>query len=164
MKSTHNILYILFALITMMGLTSCDKMDDNGPFEGCWLLLDYEGYEGNKPVNPESQKLVTEGGTLLTDLPVNTQEIITWSVRNQLIQIRNQSKGTQYYFHFTRTDRSLLLTDAFYNDGSQDTKIELTELPPHFCIPADGHFDVPTLTSTTMVLKAGEVTMTFKKN
>lgn len=158
-------LLTLLLLLPLSLLTSCDKMDDNGIFEGCWLLLDYEGYEGNRPTaDPDTQTLVIEGGPLLTDIPTNTQEIITWSVRNQLMQLRNQTKGTQYYCHFTRTDHDLTLTDAFYNDGSNDTRIELTDMPAHFCIPADGHFDIASLTSKELILKSGSVTLTFKRN
>lgn len=164
MKFSHISLYIIGLLTSIVGITSCDKMDDNGPFEGYWLLMDYDGYDGNRAGDLSSESLVTEGGQLMQDLGAQTKEVITWSVRNQLIQIRNQTLGVQHYCHFSRTAHELTLLDAYFNDGSNDTKMELTEMPENLCIPADGKFDIVSLTSKTMVLKAGNVTMTFRKN
>lgn len=164
MKFSHISLYIIGLLASLVSFASCDKMDDNGPFEGYWLLMDYDGYDGNRVEDLSTETLVTEGGYLINDLGAQTKEVITWSVRNQLIQIRNQTLGTQYYCHFSRTTCELTLLDAYFNDGSNDTKVEFTEMAENLCIPADGKFEVISLTRKAMVLKAGTVTITFKKN
>lgn len=164
MKLSHIYLYIIALLTTIAGVTSCDKLDDNGPFEGYWLLMDYDGYDGNRVEDLSTETLVTEGGYLINDLGAQTKEVITWSVRNQLIQIRNQTRNWQYHCRFSRTAHELTLIDAYFNDGSNDTKVEFTEMAENLCIPADGKFEVISLTRKAMVLKAGTVTITFKKN
>lgn len=150
-------------LITIAHLfTACDKMDDNGPFEGNWLLMERAGY--TEPEGEPDRTPINEGGHWPTNIDTNCKHVIVWCVRNQLIQARDLQTSEYYFFLFTRTDSNLQIDAAFHNDGSNDTKIELTEVPDKFCIPEDGHFSIVQLDSKAMVLKSTDVTLTFKKN
>lgn len=164
MKLLRISLYITLFVATITGLAGCDKMDDNGPFEGYWLLMDYDGYDGNRIGDISAESLVTEGGNLITDIETQTAKTITWGVRNQLIQISNLNNRVRYFCHFSRNYHELILLDAYANDGSNDTKIEFSEMAEYLCIPDDGKFEIVSLTNKQMVLKADSVTMTFKKN
>lgn len=140
-ETMKHILYTLFALTLMLFATSCDRMDDNGTFEGYWHLTECEG------------AALTPG----TD--------IAWGVRNELIQF-NDLRGplSYYYATFRRTDHELQFLELCVNDGTNDTPITFDEVPEKFHIPADGRFDIITLNNHEMVLKADNVTLRFKKN
>lgn len=164
MKFTHLFLYVVLAVFSLFSLTACDKMDENGPFEGYWLLMDYDGYDGNRCPEGTMHTPITEGGNYPTDIPTATQQTIVWGVRNELIEIRNFAYPDHYFCHFTRNASELQLTDLFRNDGSNDTRIELSEAPAEFCIPADGRFIIVQLDNKHLQLKAEGITLTFKKN
>lgn len=164
MNILRKILYIPFLIIAALCLGSCDKLDDNGPFEGYWVLLDYDGYEGNMVGDISSESIIPEGGHLITDFPTNTRQTIIWCVRNGLIEMRSLSTTDFYFMRFTRTDKELVITEVFYNDGSNDKAIERYEIPEIFCIPADGRFAILQLDGKGMTLKGEDVTLTFKKN
>lgn len=166
MKIFHKILYLPLLVLAMLSIGGCDKLDDNGPFEGYWLLLDTEGYDGNRVTDHTGQTLVTEGGHLSTDIDTQLQQTIVWCVRNELIEIHNLNQSTTsfYFCHFLRTTTNLTLTEVFHNDGSNDTKVDFTDMPENLCIPADGKFEVLSLTNKEMSLKANGVTLKFKKN
>lgn len=161
MKISFSHLYLLLAvMIGALTMTSCDKLDDNGTFYGYWLLTYVEGPDGPIGTAPE---LGTE--TVNTDLiEFNMPRTITWGVRNELIVLHEITKADYYFFTFTRDEHNLQLREAYYNDGSNDTKIEFSEVPEKYYVPADGHYDVISLDSKGMVLRAGELTLTFKNN
>lgn len=161
MKISFSHLYLLFAvMIGALTMTSCDKLDDNGTFYGYWLLTDVEGPDGPIGTVPE---LGTE--TVNTDLiEFNMPRTITWGVRNELIVVHEIGKGDYYFFTFTCNERTLQLHEAYHNDGSNDTKVDFSEIPAEYYVPTDGHYDVISLDSKGMVLRAGELTLTFKNN
>lgn len=134
---------ILFSTIvaTLLPL-SCDRMDDNGPFEGYWILVEREGYGE----------------------PLSTKSYITWGVRNELVQVVDTREAKYYYMTFKRTPQSLDLDQVSANDGSKDVLIDFKDIPAKFCIPDDGHFDIVTLNSREMVLRSSKATLRFKKN
>lgn len=137
-----NILYIFIACLVMLTSFSCDRMDDNGPFEGYWHLVSCEG--GTSSLAPNSD--------------------ITWGVRNELIQMNDLRGSLYYYCTFRRTDHQLELLEAFENDGTNDTKIELSMIPAQFWIPDNGKFEIIELNSHRMVIKSPKATLHFKKN
>lgn len=161
MKISFSHLYLLLAvLIGMLTFSSCDKMDDNGPFYGYWLLTDVEGPDGPLGTAPENG---TE--TVNTDLiDFNMPRTITWGVRNELIVIHEINQADYYFFTFTRTDKELQLREAYFNDGSNDKLIPFTEVPAKYYVPADGHFDVVNLDGNGMTLKYDDLTLKLKKN
>lgn len=157
----HLLSRILLALCTVLGatsLTSCDKMDDNGPFYGYWILTRVDGPEGCIGTLPVQGTASAE-----TDEPLLARTI-TWGVRNELLQLHDMREVDFYYFTFTRTDKELQLNAAFYNDGSNDTAIHFDEVPEKFFVPADGHYRIKDLDGEAMVLEGGDLTLTFKKN
>lgn len=166
----HTFITALLVILMQALFLSCDKMDDNGPFEGNWLLTHCSAYP--EADNTAEKTLVNEeGGKWQTDISTNTPYVVVWSVRNELIQLRNFQNSNYYYFTFTRTAHDLQLEKAFFNDGSNDTLIADyrnasadNEVPEDFFIPADGHFDIKALDGRQMVLEGGGVTLTFKKN
>lgn len=153
----HLIARILFILLAT-AVTSCNKMDDNGPFDGYWLITQVENADGIVGTTP-GQATADNAN----DAPP-LKNIITWGVRNELIQVHDNYELDFYYFTFTRTDKELQLNAAFHNDGSNDTPVKFDEIPAKFFIPADGHFAVKTLDSKAMVLQSNGLTLTFKKN
>lgn len=164
MNTSRHIFYI-FAIIFagLFGLASCDEMDQNGAFEGYWLLTEREGYE--EPENDGARPTtIPEGGSAYTDIETEISDVITWGVRNDLIVITRMPSTEQYYFTFTRNEKELQLHEAFFNDGSNDTKVEFADLPKYFCIPSDGHFDIISLNGKKMVLKSNNITLVFKNN
>lgn len=164
MNILRKILYLPCLIIMALSFGSCDKLDDNGPFEGYWVLLDYEGYEGNKAGDTYSETTIPEGGHLVTDFPTNTHQTIIWCVRNSLIEMRSLSTTDFYFMRFTRTDKELTITEVFYNDGSNDKAIDRSEIPEIFCIPANGRFSIRQLDGKGMTLESEDVTLKFKKN
>lgn len=164
MNILHKIKYLPILILAALSFGSCDKLDDNGPFEGYWVLLDYEGYEGNKVGDISSETTIPDGGHLVTDFPTNTHQTIIWCVRNSLIEMRSLSTTDFYFMRFTRTDKELVITEVFYNDGSNDKAIQRSDIPEIFCIPADGHFAILQLDAKGMILQGEAATLTFKKN
>lgn len=161
MKKFISHIFLLFAtFVGLLSLGSCDKLDDNGDFYAYWLLTDAEDANGPIGERPELGLPGVDNDNVVVNLDKN----ITWAVRNELIMLRNYQKSDYYFFTFTRDAHTLQLTSAFHNDGSNDTKIDFTEVPAEFFIPADGRFDVITLDGKSMVLRAGDVTLTFKRN
>lgn len=161
MKHFFSRLFIFISVLTgVFAFDACDKLDDNGPFYAYWLLTDAEGPDGPLSQRPE----LGVPGVNNDNIEVNFAKNITWAVRNELIMLRDYQKSDYYFFTFTRDAHSLQLNSAFHNDGSNDKKIEFSEVPAEFFIPADGHFDVVTLDAKSMVLRAGEITLTFKRN
>lgn len=161
MKTLFTRLYMLLAIVFgTLGITSCDKMDDNGVFYGYWLLTDAVGPDGSLEAVPEQG--TTSVNTELIDF--NMSHAITWAVRNELIMLRDYKKSDYYFFTFTRDTNSLQLNSAFYNDGSNDKKVEFSEIPAEYYIPADGRYSILTLDNKSLVLKTDNVTLTFKKN
>ena len=89
----------LFLILTQALFLACDKMDDNGPFEGNWLLTNCSAYP--EADNTEEKTFVYEKeGKWQTDISVNTPYVIVWSVRNELIQVRNFQNSNYYFFTF----------------------------------------------------------------
>lgn len=164
MNICRKYIYIPLLVLATLSLCCCDKLDDNGPFEGYWVLIDTEGYEGNKAQDISNASLIPEGGHIITDFPTNTHQTIIWSVRNELIEMRSLSTTDFYFMRFTRTNKELIITEAYYNDGSNDTAITLSQIPEIFCIPDDGHFNILLLDNKGMKLMSSAVTLTFKKN
>lgn len=149
MKKFHHLLYIFIvvAYIFVGGAVallpcSCDRMDDNGRFEGYWHLVEREGSE----------------------ILANDKADITWGVRNELIQIDDLREKDLYYCTFTRSEHHLQLLSAFKNDGSNDTEIAFSSFPAKFCIPEDGEFEVVELNAHEMKLRSPKGTLRFKKN
>lgn len=161
MKISISRIYLLLAvLIGMLTFSSCDKMDDNGPFYGYWLLTDVEGPDGPLGTAPE------QGSTTVnTDLiDFNMPRTVTWGVRNELIVLHEINQADYYFFTFSRTDKELQLREAYFNDGSNDKLIEFSEVPEKYFVPADGHFDVVNLDGNGMTLKYDDLTLKLKKN
>lgn len=154
------ILLTLLVLVSVLSLPSCDKFDDNGPFYGYWLITDIEGPDGPLGTAPEHGST-----TINTDqIPVNTDKTVTWAVRNELIMMHDFDSSDYYFFTFRRDAKNLQLLEGWYNDGSNDTLIPFSEVPEHFYVPADGHYDVVNLDNKGMVLRTAELTLSFKKN
>lgn len=161
MKASFYRIYLLLAVIIgALTMASCDKMDDNGPFYGYWVLTDVDGPDGPLGTAPE------QGSTTVnTDLiDFNMPRTVTWGVRNELIVLHEINQADYYFFTFSRTDKELQLHEVYHNDGSNDKKISFSEIPTKYYIPADGHFDVVNLDSKGMVLRTGDLTLTFKNN
>lgn len=156
--SFSHIYFLLAVLIGSLSIASCDKMDDNGPFYGYWLLTDVEGPEG--PIGTAPEKGSTTVNTDLIDF--NMPRTITWGVRNELIVIHEINQADYYFFTFTRTDKELQLREAYHNDGSKDKLIEFSEVPEKFYVPADGHYDVVNLDGNGMTLRSGSLGLTLK--
>lgn len=164
MNTSRHIFYIFTIIFAcLFGLTSCDEMDQNGAFEGYWLLTERIGYE-----EPESDGVrpttIPEGGSSVTDIALNTKDVIAWSVRNDLIQVRYFARYEYYFFTFTRNNHELQLKKAYLNDGSNDTEVTFSDIPEKFCIPSDGRFEIVSLDSKGMKLKGENITLVFKKN
>lgn len=159
-KFISHVLFLFAACASLLSLGACDKLDDNGDFYAYWVLTNAENANGPLGERPE----LGLPGVDNDNVEVNLDKNITWAVRNELIMLRDYQKSDYYFFTFTRDAHSLQFTSAFHNDGSNDTKIDFTEVPAEFLIPADGRFDIVTLDSKSMVLRADEVTLTFKRN
>lgn len=56
----HHIITALLFIITQAIFLACDKMDDNGPFEGNWLLTNCSAC--SEADNTEEKTLVYEEG------------------------------------------------------------------------------------------------------
>lgn len=161
MKTLITRLYMIIAIVIgTMSVVSCDKMDDNGPFYGYWLLTDAVGPDG--PLSPAPE----EGTQFVNNdvIDINMNRVVTWGVRNELIMIRDYKKSDYYFFTFTRDANTLQLIAAYHNDGSNDTQIEFADIPAELFIPHNGRFSILTLDNKSLVLKADDITLTFKKN
>lgn len=156
--SLSRIFLLLAIMIGTMTFTSCDKMDDNGPFYGYWLLTNVEGPDG--PIGTAPEKGSETVNTDLIDF--NMPRTITWAVRNELIVFHEINQSDYYFFTFTRDEHNLQLHKAYHNDGSKDKLIEFSEVPEKFYVPADGHYDVVSLGGKGLVLRAGELGLTLK--
>lgn len=161
MKSIFSrILLVLLVMVSVLSLPSCDKFDDNGPFYGYWLITDIDSPEGPLGTAPE-----LGSSTVNTDqIAINTDKTITWAVRNELIMMHDFNSPDYYFFTFHRDATSLQLLEAWYNDGSNDTLIPFSDVPEHFYVPSDGHYDVVKLDGKGMVLRTSDLTLVFKKD
>lgn len=154
------LLSFLVAITGILYLTSCDKLDDNGPFCGYWLLTDIEGPDG--ALGEPSKNNDVHVNTDIID--VNSQNVVTISVRNELLVIHDMARPGFYFCTFTRDSHSLQLLSVYYNDGSNDSLIHFEDIPASYYVPADGHYDIVNLDSKSMILAYDNLTLTFKKN
>lgn len=154
------IIFICTVVLSLVSFASCDKHDDNGPFYGNWLLVDIIGPDGSLSAAPNGG--VSDVNTDLIEF--NVDKIVTWAVRNDLIMMRNYEGSDYYFFTYTRDEKSIQFREAFHNDGSNDKKVEFSEVPEKYRVPSDGHFDVVSMDRKGMVLRTGDVTLKFKKN
>ena len=139
------VLKLMLAMaVAMITLTACDKIDDNGDFGGYWILETLENLEG-EDITPTTSHLA-------------------WAIHKELLEMRDLNEGkTSYFFTFSRSEKTLQLTSSFFNDGSNDTKVENTDIPEFFRVPADGHYDILYLSNSKLILKTNTLTYTFRK-
>lgn len=126
-------------------VAACNKMDDNGPFEGQWVLTS------------------VEGSAEFADASVLPP--LVWGVRNELIQMSHRASSNFLYARFERNDARLVLTEIYENDGSNDVRVtDYAAIPAGFLVPDDGKYQIIRLDDHRMQLKAGELVLDFKKN
>lgn len=140
-KKTYNIL--LFAVLTIISLVSCDKLDKNGKLDGNWQLTKWiDNNTGN--------------------IVATNQEQIFYCVKLELIQFNSYKIGQPYFAYFTYKDDYIQLGSIFKNTANSDIQTSINELTP-FGVSNDGYFQILELTSKKMTLKNHDNTLFFRK-
>ena len=135
----HSITKILLVATLLLGMGSCDKMEDNGNFAGLWYLSEW--------------KSLPDG-----EIKADKYNRIFYAVQLDLMNFRNDYDS--YLSRFRRTADSLFIGTVYH--GSKDEIVDIEVLAP-FGVPADGKFAIEKLTKQTLVLRSNEAVLTFRK-
>lgn len=136
----NSITRILLVATLLLGMGSCDKMEDNGNFAGLWYLNEW--------------KSLPDG-----EIKADKQNRIFYAVQLDLMNFRGGGHGS-YLSRFRRTTDSLFIGTVYH--GSKDEIVDITELAP-FGVPADGKFAIDKLSKQTLVLRSDDAVLTFRK-
>ena len=136
MKKVFTIILIATALLC--GVTSCDKVEDNGSFAGMWQLTEW--------------KHLPEGNVV-----ADKYDGIYYSVQLDLMAFNGRS---QYLARFRRTADSLFIGTVYH--GAKDDIVDYDELAK-YGVPGDGKFAIDKLTRSALVLRSDTAQLTFRK-
>ena len=137
MKKTFTIILIAIALLG--GVTSCDKVEDNGNFAGMWQLTEWKHLPDNKVV-------------------ADKYDGIYYSVQLDLMAFNG--RGSQYIARFSLRNDSLFIGTVYH--GPKDDIVGYDELA-RYGVPSDGKFAVGQLTRSSLVLRSDTAQLTFRK-
>ena len=123
----------------LCGVTSCDKVEDNGSFAGMWQLTEW--------------KHLPEGNVV-----ADKYDGIYYSVQLDLMAFNG--KGSQYLARFRRTADSLSIGTVYH--GPKDDIVDYDALAD-YGVPSDGKFAIDKLTRSALVLRSDTAQLTFRK-
>lgn len=136
----NSIIKILLVATLLLGMGSCDKMEDNGDFAGLWYLSEW--------------KNLPDG-----EIKADKQNRIFYAVQLDLMEFKGGGHGS-YLSRFRRTADSLFIGTVYH--GPKDDIVDIEELAP-FGVPADGKFAIDKLSKQALVLRTDEAVLTFRK-
>ena len=136
----NSITKILLVATLLLGMGSCDKMEDNGDFAGLWYLSEW--------------KSLPDG-----EIKADKYNRIFYAVQLDLMEFKGCGHGS-YLSRFRRTADSLFIGTVYH--GSKDDIVDIEELAP-FGVPADGKFAIDKLSKQALVLRTDEAVLTFRK-
>lgn len=137
------ILYILaLTMLLAAGLTSCDKIDDNGNLGGMWQCTEWKSL-------PDGKVIADKHSDLFYAVQL---DLMKFSINNDM--------DTYHLARFAHKNDSLIITKVY--SRPKDVAVACTELAK-YGVPANGKFAIIELTSSKMVLKSDQDMLTFRK-
>lgn len=131
---------ILIATALVCGITSCDKVEDNGSFAGMWQLTEWKHLPDGEIVADKYSK-----------------PALYYSVQLDLMAFNGRS---QYLARFRRTADSLFIGTVYH--GPKDDIVGYDELA-EYGVPGDGKFAIDKLSRSSLVLRSDTAQLTFRK-
>lgn len=143
-KRNKVVMFLLTCIIASMSLTSCDKHDINGKWDGNWQLLEWrENSTGNI-------------------LATNYNRKLFYAVKLNLLQMIDYERpyDTFHLCYFHYTSDSLYIDKAFQRPF--DKEVPVSALSIYGCAP-EGRYAINQLTHSTLVLQNSLYTLSFRK-
>ena len=137
----NSITKILLVATLLLGMGSCDKMEDNGSFGGMWQMTEWKQLPDGKII-------------------ADKNSAIYWSVQLDLMQFGLGHRSGYYLARFKRTSDSLLI-GTVYLPPTDD--IVGYDAVASYGVPAEGKFVIEKLTKEALVLRSNEAVLTFRK-
>ncbi|MBO4564437.1 MAG: lipocalin-like domain-containing protein [Bacteroidaceae bacterium] len=134
----------LLCLLTCLLSTSCNKMDENGDFDGNWQMTEWRSNADNHVI-----------GTKYTFR-------IYYAVKLNVLQMRDYERpyDTWHLSYFHMTNDSLYIDKVFHRPF--DTEEPVDSLAIYGCAP-EGRYAFLKLTKDNMILRNSLYTLTFRK-
>jgi len=161
MRLSQHIKIISFCIVSVLAISSCDKLPDNGKLDGMWQLV---SIEKNGKVE---------------DVKANAKY---WSVRLRLFQYSsNRSMDNNlYYSHFSKEGSTLVLRDfcsqaAYEKEGDDNEWLSIEESSVlndwglYFTPDVNNTkkvtstFHIAELTNSSMILTTDSTKLSFRK-
>ncbi|MBQ7742346.1 MAG: lipocalin-like domain-containing protein [Bacteroidaceae bacterium] len=137
---------IFIATALLCGVTSCDKVEDNGRFAGMWQLTEWKRLPDGQVVADRYKSIYHK-----------EYDGIYYSVQLDLMAFNGRS---QYLARFRRTADSLFIGTVYH--GPKDDIVDYDALAD-YGVPGDGKFAIDKLTRSALVLRSDTAQLTFRK-
>ena len=141
-------------LATVFSLSSCEiETSKNGDLDGFWHLERIDSLDSGQPVDYSKRRAF-------------------WGVEHKLIYAYDADLLVNYYFRFTQTPDSLIITSAYLDHGHQDNGAEGGDIPVTEVTDSLRYYGIETLpqgfkkealNGNKMVLKSQKVRLSFKR-
>jgi len=146
MKTLYSSRQTLHALLfTLLVLTSCQKADENGAFDGNWQMTEWRD---------------NATGNILATKDIRP---IYYAVKLNILQMREYGKPyeTWHLTYFHRANDSLYIDKVFHRP--HDTVEPIDSLAVYGCAP-EGRYAFVSLTHDDLILRNSLYTLTFRKH
>lgn len=134
---------ILIILLSIICLTACDKMDTNGALDGNWQLTEWKDADGN--------------------IIADNHSGIYWTIKLNLIQIRQIYKSVNYLSYFSHTGDNLILTEVHITPLDELVQLPDSAIAHDYGVTGKGQFAIKRLTNDNLILENDEYTFNFRK-
>ena len=136
--------FIVYSLLFTFSLSSCDKLDENGAFDGNWQLTEWRDNATNHVLADRYTKR------------------IYYAVKLNIIQMRDYSKpyDTWHLSYFHRSNDSLYIDKVYHRPFDREEPVDSLAL--YGCAP-EGRYAFIKLTHDDMILRNSLYTLTFRK-
>ena len=131
-------------LTLSFSLSSCDKLDENGAFDGNWQMTEWRDNATNHVLADRYTKR------------------IYYAVKLNIIQMRDYSKpyDTWHLSYFHRSNDSLYINKVYHRPFDREEPVDSLAL--YGCAP-EGRYAFIKLTHDDMILRNSLYTLTFRK-
>ena len=137
-------LSLTLTLSLSFSLSSCDKLDENGAFDGNWQMTEWRDNATNHVLADRYTKR------------------IYYAVKLNIIQMRDYSKpyDTWHLSYFHRSNDSLYIDKVYHRPFDREEPVDSLAL--YGCAP-EGRYAFIKLTHDDMILRNSLYTLTFRK-
>jgi len=137
-------IYTLLLLITVICMTACNKMDENGALDGNWQLTEWRTATGDSII------------------ATNHTRKIYYTVKYDILKFQDMLDASNYHcLAYFRHQADTLVVERAFSQPFDDV-IPLDSLANYGC-PANGRYLIRRLTHEHLVLSSDLGVLTFRK-